>query len=301
MMRRFSLLGAGVALLALSSSAPAADAAAPAKPSSETYSLRYKFKPGESIRWQVIHRAKIQTSVSGTTQTAETLSSSVKLWRVTKVQPDGTATFEHLVESVDMRQKLTGRQEVRYNSQTDAKPPLGFEAVAESIGVTLSVVTLDPTGRIVERQRKPARAAVESDGLITIPLPQEPAAIGHTWSHPYQIDARLPSGGVKRVKAAQQFTLESVKAGVATINVVTHILTPIDDPAIQAQLIQRESAGTVRFDIGAGRVLSQQMDLDKQVVGFRGPASSLHYNTRFTEELLTKPAQTAGKPQPAAK
>ena len=293
------LVLAGLAVFLLSSPVTAAQEkeAASAKAAPEKSTLRYQFKAGESIRWQVVHRAKIQTSVSGTTQTAETLSSSVKLWRVAKVEPDGTATFEHLVESVDMRQKLSGRQEVRYNSQTDKKPPLGFENVAESVGVALSVVTIDPSGKIIRRERKPVKAASESEGQITIPLPSKPIAVGEGWSFPYDVDAKLQTGGIKRVRTLQQFTLESVKNGVAAIRVSTQILTPIDDPAIQAQLIQRESSGTVRFDVDAGRVLGQQMDLDKQVVGFRGPASSLHYTTRFTEELLKKPAETAAKPR----
>ena len=273
---------------------PEAPGKTPAK-----HTLRYRFKPGESIRWEVVHRAKIETSVSGTTQTAETLSKSVKLWRVSKVEADGNATFEHLVESVDMRHKLTGRQEVHYNSQTDKKAPLGFENVAESIGVTLSVVTIDPLGAIVLRERKPAKASVPNEGQITLPLPKEPVAVGQTWSCPYQIDVPLESGGVKTVKALQQFTLDRVKTGVATIRVVTVILTPISDPAVEALLIQRESSGAVRFDIEAGRILGQQMDLDKQVVGFRGPASSLHYVTRFTEELLAGEAKTASHPKPA--
>ena len=73
---------------------------------------------------------------------------------------------------------------------------------------------------------------------------------------------------------------------VATISVESQILTPINDPAIEAQLIQRLSAGTIRFDIAAGRVLSQQLDLDRNVIGFSGTASSMHYVTRFTEQLL---------------
>ena len=40
----------------------------------EKYTLRYKFHPGETIRWEVEHRSNVRTTVSGTTQTAETLS-----------------------------------------------------------------------------------------------------------------------------------------------------------------------------------------------------------------------------------
>ena len=276
----------------------------------ETYTLRYKFHPGETIRWEVEHRSNVRTAVSGHTQTAETLSISVKLWRVADVRPDGTATFEHSVERVDMRQKLTGRNEVRYNSQTDAKPPVGFENVARSVGVPLAVVTMDAKGKVLHRDRtrsrdrrsrqsgrqfncRPTRRRARA--AMTIPLPDGPVPVGHTWSFPQDIDIPLETGGVKRVKAIQQFTLEDVKTGVATIRVSTEILTPITDPAIEARLVEREAAGRVRFDLDAGRILAQQMDIDKHVVGFRGEASSIHYVNRFSEQLLPEQAGIAGK------
>jgi len=60
-------------------------------------------------------------------------------------------------------------------------------------------------------------------------------------------------------------------------------------------VVQREGAGIVRFDIDAGRIIGQQMDVDKHVVGFRGEASSLHYVTRFREELLPDAVRAAEK------
>jgi hypothetical protein len=271
----------------------------------EKFLLRYKFQPGETIRWQVVHRAKIVTTVSGTTQTAETLSSSVKLWRVTKVNDDGTTTFENIVESVDMSQKLTGRAELRYNSRKDEKPPLGFENVAASLGIPLSAITLDQRGKIVRREHKDAKAAAQSEGLITILLPEGPVAVGQTWTLSFDGDVPLPSGMVKKIKLQQKYTLASARNGVATIEVATQILTPINDPALEALVIQRESHGSLRFDIEAGRVIGQQMDLDRRVVGFRGEASSLHYVTQFTEELLSgqpteQEAETASRPKSAA-
>jgi hypothetical protein len=65
-------------------------------------------------------------------------------------------------------------------------------------------------------------------------------------------------------------------------------------------LIQRLTQGTIRFDIDAGRVLSQRLELDERVLGFNGPDSSLHYLGRFTEEYLPPPAKTAAKSSPAA-
>ena len=60
---------------------------------------------------------------------------------------------------------------------------------------------------------------------------------------------------------------------------------------MESQLLQHESSGTVRFDIDAGRVLGQQVDVDKGVVGFRGEASSIHQLMRFTENLAVFAAQ----------
>jgi hypothetical protein len=204
-----------------------------------------------------------------------------------------------MVDSVDMSQKLTGRAELRYNSQSDTEPPPGFENVAASLGVPLSIITMDNRGNVVKRERKQNKASTgDDDGQMTIPLPEGAIAIGESWSLPYDVDVPLPNGTVKKVKTQQKFTLAGVTSGIAAIEVATQILTPIHDPGIEAQLIQRESHGTVRFDIEAGRVIGQQMDLDRRVVGFRGEASSLHYVTRFTEDLITgEKAETASRPE----
>ena len=266
----------------------------------QKYTLRYKFHPGETIRWEVEHRSMVRATVSRDTQTTETLSASVSVWRVGKVQPDGTATFEHRVEWIDMRHKLSGRDEVHYDSRTDKKPPVGFEDAAKSVGVPLSVVKMDVRGKVLQRKdrkKNPQAAAASPESVasnenwITIPLPNEPVAVGHTWSLPQDIDVPLPNGAIKKIKAVQRFVLEDVKTGVATIRVSTDVLTPITDPAVESQLVQREAAGKVRFDIDAGRILGQQMDIDKHVVGFRGDASSIHYVNRFSERLLPEPGR----------
>jgi len=277
--------------------------AADAEKGSEKYTLRYRFQPGETVRWEVEHRSNVRATVSGTTQSTETSSVSLKAWRVVDVQPDGAVTFEHRVERVDMRQKLSGRDEVRYNSETDPVPPPGFEDAAKSVGPVLATVTIDPTGKILKRgNAKPAAVPSATgepspaDGWMTIPLPPEPVPIGHAWSLPADLEIPLEGGMVKKIRAVQQFVLEDVRTGVATIRVSTDILTPITDPAVESQLVQREASGRVRFDIDAGRVLGQQMDVDKRVVGFRGDASSIHYLNRFSERLAPETVRTAGNP-----
>lgn len=264
------------------------------------YLLRYRFKAGETLRWQVEHQAQVKTTVSGTTQTAETTTTSIKVWKVSACQPNGQATFVHSVESVDMRQKLTGRQEVRYNSRTDAEPPVGFQDVAKSVAVPLSEITLDVTGTVVKRVDKQPRPPNQSSH-ITIPLPAEAVPVGHRWSVPYETTVTTKDGGTRAVKLRQHMSLISVKHGVATIEVDNQVLSPVNDPTMDAQLVQSETTGKIRFDIDAGRILSQLSDGDKSVVGFQGEASSLHYVTRFTEKLMPdeKKQKLAGPAMPS--
>jgi hypothetical protein len=272
--------------------------AAPGGSASEgpKYGLRYKFKSGDVIRTQVWHQVSLETTISGTTQTADTTSGSVKVWRIQEVDADGRVRLEHSVESVDMRQKLSDRQEVTYNSKTDKQPPPGYENVAKSVGVPLTVFIIDSSGnllkRIDSRGNPPADA---QNSQVTVPLPERPVARGESWNVPQDVTITLEDGETKVIKTRQHYTLDNVAKGVATISVVTQILTPVNNPKIQSQLVQRMTQGTIRFDMDAGRALSQKLELDERVLGFQGPESSLHYLGRFTEEYLPPEPKTASK------
>ncbi len=297
----------GLAIVALSAAAGSpetgAQDAAPVK-----YLLRHKFRAGDTLRWKVVQRSTVEATKLGVTQTAESVTVSTKVWKVRKVDSSGAATFEQFVEDVDMWQKTSGRAEARYNSQRDKTPPVGFEGVAKSIGVPLSRIAIDPQGRILARQNLQAKPQVEQQGMVTVPMPDAAVAVGESWRIPFDIDVPYGPGRFQRIKARQSYTLEGVKDGVATIQTCTDILTPIDDPAIERKLVLRQPSGTIRFDMEAGRVIAQQMDTDKRVVGFSGEASVAHYRTRFTEEALaeatpgTKAIATArSEPKPDAK
>src|SRR5262245_19229129 len=268
-------------------------------PAGPKYALTYKFRPGEVIRTQVWHRANSETTISGTTQTVETTSGSIKVWRIQDVDRQGGITFEHSVESVDMRQKVGGRQEITYNSTTDKEPPQAYAAVAKEVGVPLIVVTIDPTGKTLKRVDK--RAAPPADAAssqIVVPLPAEPVSVGENWNVPQDVTVTLEGGETKVIKTRQHYTLEKVANGVATISVATQVLTPMSNPKIQSQVSQRLTQGTVRFDIDQGRVISQRLDLDERVLGFHGADSSVHFVGRFTEEYLPPAAKTAAKASP---
>jgi hypothetical protein len=193
-----------------------------------------------------------------------------------------------------MWQKTQGRSEVRYNSETDKEVPPGYETAAQSVGVPLTVTTMDDRGKVLKRVEKHSQPT--SLMQLAIALPEGPVAIGDSWTTPLDIDVVQKDGATKKIKTRQKYTLEKVANDVATIKVDAQILTPIHDPTIEAQLIQRLSEGQLRFDIAAGRILEQQLDLNRHVINFSGPSSSMHYLTRFTEKSLAGDAEVARKP-----
>lgn len=256
------------------------------------YLLAYKFAAGDEIRTKVVHLVTVETKIRGTEQTASTRSVSTKLWRIKRIEESGNIVFEHSVEHVDMWEKTTGRAEVRYDSAQDPMPPQNYGQIAASIGKVLSVVTMDPHGRIVAREDKQP-SFNPGIGDLTIPFPAQPVKAGATWSIPDEIKVRLEDGTLKKIATRQQYQLEKVEAGLATISVATQVLTPVSDPKVQSQLVQRMQKGTIKFDVDAGRLVHKQMDLDESVFAFSGPDSHMQYLARFTEEPVTAEATAA--------
>src|SRR5690606_13402432 len=127
-------------------------------------------------------------------------------------------------------------------------------------------------------------------------LPENPVKIGDTWDDPREVKVKLQDGNSKTVKTRRHFKLKSVQSGVAVIEATYQILSPINEQ-IEAQLAQRMMEGEIRFDIDAGKVLSQAMDVDKRVLGFAGATSSMHYVMRMEEKLVEKPTEVARKPK----
>lgn len=267
---------------------------ASSKSDGEKYLLRYRFATGDVLRSKVVQQTRIETTISGTTQTADMTSISTKAWRVTDVDDRDRITFDTMIENIDMRQQMSGRQEVRYNSQTDKKAPPGYESAADSVGKLLTTITMDDVGKLLKREKKQQANVDNANVQIVVPLPAEEIAVGAHWSVPVDVTVTLENNQPKTIATKHRYQLEKVVNGIAVIAVET-VLPPINDPKIRAQLIQRLTRGTIRFDLKAGRVIAQQTDLDERVIGFNGPDSSLHYLGRFTEELLPSETKTAAK------
>jgi hypothetical protein len=265
-----------------------------------TYRLAYRFHAGEVLRTKVVHLATVETKIKGTAQATKSRTLSTRAWRIRDVDAAGNITFDNVVERLEMWNSVEGRQEVHYDSDTDKTPPAEFASVASSVGKVLATITIDPCGRIVSRTNAQAHYN-PGIGDLTVPFPpsdKQPLKAGVTWSIDEEL--KLPvEDGIKKVQTRQQYKLEKVESGVATIAVETQVLTPNNDPKLQSQLVQRLQKGTIKFDLDAGRLLHKQLDIDQQVFGFAGPESHMQYLARFTEEPVKGDIKTAKSGQSA--
>ncbi|MFM7242661.1 MAG: hypothetical protein ACKO40_00610 [Planctomycetaceae bacterium] len=245
--------------------------------------MRYRFVKGEAYPTRVEHRALTETTMNGVTQTVETMTDSTKTWTVVDVDAAGNATLEHSVDDVTMTSRTSDRGEIRWASGSGAEPPPGYELVPHSLGVPLVRLTVSADGRVLDRRElRPCPPAATGD-LVVMPLPEKAVAVGAEWTVPQDIVVEVPNGPRKAVRARLRYRLEEVDDGIATIAVDTTVLTPIDDPRLEARLLERIWDGRIRFDIAAGRILDRRTSIDRRVVGFGGPQSSVRYKASLEE------------------
>jgi hypothetical protein len=234
----------------------------------------------------VAHRALTETTVSGTTQTVETMTDSTKLWTVVDVDAEGRATLEHSVDDVTMTSRTSDRGEVRWTSRGTEAPPPGYEGVRQSLGVPLARLVVGRDGSVLDRRElRPCPPSASGD-LPVVPLPEAAVAVGAEWTIPQEVVVEVPAGPRKAVRTRLRYTLESIHDGIATIRVDTTVLTPVDDPRLEARLLERIWEGTIRFDVATGRVVSRRTGIDRRVVGFSGPESSVRYKSSLEETPL---------------
>ncbi len=260
----------------------------------EKHLLRYSLNTGEQLRFEVTHVAKTKTRVQGSEDITQVLTTSQRRWDIVEAS-DSEVTFEHLIDAVEMTQQHGEDEEIRWDSRGGDEPPSAFVVVAEQIGEKLATVTIATNGQEIKREDHGGSKASLGMGTLTLSLPEEPIAVGHSWIVPREVQVRTDEGEVKTIKINERYTLDKVKTGVATLSVRSEPITPINQESVRAQVVQQLSNGVIRFDIDNGRMLSKQLDWDETVVGFQGANSMMEYRAKLTEKLIDDVQRTASR------
>lgn len=255
------------------------------------YTLQYKFLAEKVAYYKVENQSKIELHQGQAEQEVEHREVTEKHYRA-GVDLDGNCVLQMTIDRVQMSASVDGGSPVEFDSQDGEDPPAQFEGVADQVGQPHVRVKVSPTGEILQLQwlqqadteTLTAKNAGKLDLLVR--LPDEPVAIGDVWKERYETDITVGQGLKKAITMQRTYKLTAVEGNIATIRLDTAVITPLQDPEQEAQLIQKTPSGTIKFDINRGILLSKETSLDRKVVGFAGPKSFIRNVTTRRESYL---------------
>jgi len=274
----------------------------------ERYLLRYKFRPNDLVYYDV-QQSSTQTIKSATLIDVHTNESSTrKHFRVISVDKSGAGLLELVIDHVFMRVKFGEGDPIEFNSQSEKPAPRQFHHVRDSIGKPRARIRITSNGKLkkvtlLNRSRRriggigqmeqaPETDANDPSHNFLVKFPNKSIAVGETWSDRISVQVRITKSLTRPITLVRRYSLKSVKGSRATISMSTRILTPIRDPKILTQLIQRTPTGTAVFDIDRGVIVSRTTNINQRQVGGITGKSLMTVVSKRTEKLVT-PEKTA--------
>ena len=250
----------------------------------QTYELRYKLKPGDKIDFLFEQVASTKTRMSGEEENTTSRSQTAKQWEVKNVDSLGNMTFALKWISVNMWQQIGDDEPIKYNSKTDTKVPDEYQTIAQFVGETIAVFSIEKNGKIIGRVSDLSESSFGA-GEVTVPLPSKPVSLGHSWYVPTVMNATDETAKHIRLKARINYQLSKVENNNAFITFRTEVLTPIKSEKIRSTIMQQMTDGYIVFDIKRGYPIKRHVEWDEKAQGFEGADSFLTYVGRATEKV----------------
>jgi hypothetical protein len=284
-----------------------ANSTAPAGPQAEKYQLTFKFRPNQVLRYEVLSETEISTKARDEIEIQRNSTKTKRHHRVAAIdEKSGDADLELSIDWVSMRaiwDKRDGTTPVPIEFQSDDpnKQPGKFKHILASVGKPWATIRFQPTGSPLKVVMTAVQSA-EPKGLVTdtgadgaleaylIVLPEHPVAVGQSWTEKKFDVIALDEHRNRNLIAIQRvYKLTEVKAGRATIELKTMILSPVTNPAIASQLLLREVGGKITFDVERGLILSKEWTVQNTVVNpIPGVTSLMKGSYRYSEKLTAE-------------
>jgi hypothetical protein len=283
-----------------SDSTPAAQAEAPSEPvPAGSVRLKYAFEVNQPTFYEVDQTVEIVSQKDRAKATDRNESHTLKHYRVIAVEDTGNALLELVIDKVRMSAKTDGSDEIAFDSDSQDEPPARFENVRQAIGKPLARITVTPQGEIkstlwLNGQKNAAGETpdAEAGNNFLILLPERPVRPGDAWQDKSEVRVFVSPTLTRSITIMRNYELTGVKDGLATISVSASVLTPVRDPKIEGQLIQRTPSGTIVFDVAKGTIVSRDLKLDKTVIGVFDDNSSMRVVSDKTEKLVPREQAT---------
>lgn len=265
--------------------------------------LAYKFQSGQFVHYSGTNRVQYTTQLGdqydlpreqrkfSNVQTNETGTH----FRVVTVDEQGNALIEPVVDRARMTAKMHGKEPVEFDSASPATPQPQFQAIRDAIGRPIARFQVSPTGTLVKaiivdvtapQSLRDAAERLDTRFPFLSLLPSMPVAVGDKWREDYSTIA-VVNGLKQPIPMRRIYQLAALADGIATIQFKTLVLTPVNDPEFEKQIVQQTPTGTIEFDIERGLVRSHRSSIHRTVMNAFGAQSLLQVIGDSTETLVT--------------
>ena len=276
--------------------------------------LKYRFEPDQTIHYIVSHKMMIRSQKGRVTQIAKSDWTTYKHLRVIKIDADQTATVETTIDRVEAVVQFDDEPPHKYDSSVDQAAPAPLRRVSESIGKPLANTRFTTDGRLISAVSllgPDAGPLADSEAAsddpsrknFLITLPAGPIRVGESWKDTFVVKVSVPPKLQRNITLGRKYTLVTLENGLATIQLQTSVLTPVNNPEIEAQLIQRPQQGEILFDVAKGLIVSRTLRVNQEVSAFAGPNSIMKAESSLIETLTsstTVASKTGSKIEPSS-
>ena len=278
--------------------------------------LRWKFRPGEVVRYTMVQETSLEERLEG--QEAKTsLSQTVDLhWSVKSVLPDGVADMTQTIDRV--RTKIQGPGQTFEFDSDSGKPPEG--PAAQVLGPMLKSLVgaefsfrMNGRGELSEikvpqklleslRQAGPAAAAssmFSEEGMknlisqSNLTLPDSSLEPGKSWTQ----QSKVPFPMIGTMVLDKTYTYKGPDPKDPALRQITLetkiMLEPAADSNVAVKIKSQEGKGDFSFDVEAGRIVASRVN-DKVQMSLSSMGRELE---RTTNTLSTMTLARGGAPK----
>lgn len=268
---------------------------ASASPAASAEVLRWKFKPGETLRFSVEQKL-IMSMKSADTERKSNRTQNVEMsWKVHGVGPDGTAEITMKIERIRMRAESPPLMTFEFDSAESKPAQPGFEAETRQLKAEVGAeftFKMKSSGEIVEiqlsestlkglREQSPsggpepdvAEKALKEQLLQSSPpsFPDGPVEVGKTWTaKPARVPLPFATLVMERTFSYQGPDPKSPNLQLVGIEVTAKV-EPVEGADVKAVIRRQEGRGSMTLDSETGKVvnvrLSQKFDMGVTLMG----------------------------------
>jgi len=282
--------------------------------------LRWRFTPGETLRYATTQRATHRVAASENSPATEFASSqSIDLsWKVEAVDAQGVASLIERIERLRMKSESPQGVVTEFDSASEKDPPTMSQAAAATMRAIVArtfLVKMSPQGAILERKpltsarseadkgkdkdkssakdRSSPSPAQEPPAPMSwrIALPEGPVAPGKTWTE--TATTASPLMGPATLESRYRYEGSETRDGRTLEKITFSVrMKPRGEQAPKGfQVSQQESEGAYYFDNAAGRMVEMQTKTRLKMSVSESGKKTLEQTNEIEQRFELKPPE----------